>query len=346
MSKPVCAVTMGDPSGIGPEILLKAFQEPRVRDICRILAVADFGVMEKAAEVIHPDISMTRVPGLSRDELNEVSDETLPVIDLANLDASEFRFGRVDPANGRAAYESILQSIARAKGGIVDAVVTNPIHKEALNAAGISDAGHTEIFARQTNTRNYAMMLVHDPLRVVHVSTHIALRDACAAVTRQRVLAVIRLTVGAARSLGGRNAAIAVAGLNPHAGEHGLFGREEIDEIIPAIEDAQKEGINAVGPFPPDTLFPRAMSGEFAAVVVMYHDQGHIPLKLAGFRVDPQTGAFDNVSGVNVTLGLPIIRTSVDHGTAFDIAGTGRASHESLVQAIEYAVRLQHDRTV
>jgi 4-phospho-D-threonate 3-dehydrogenase / 4-phospho-D-erythronate 3-dehydrogenase len=345
MSQPVCAVTMGDPSGIGPEILLKAFLDARVRKACRILAVADYGVMEKAAAVIDPTIKMTRVAGLSREEFNAVSGEMLPVVDLANLDAGQLRYGVVDPDYGRAAYDSILQSIQRAKDGVVDAVVTNPIHKEALNAAGIEDAGHTEIFARQTNTGNYAMMLVHDPLRVVHVSTHLALRNACDAVTRRRVLEVIRLTAGAARSLGGEHAAIAVAGLNPHAGEHGLFGREEIDEIIPAIEDARNEGINAVGPFPPDTLFPRAMSGEFAAVVAMYHDQGHIPLKLAGFRVDPTTGAFDNVSGVNVTLGLPIVRTSVDHGTAFDIAGTGKASHESLVQAIEYAVRLQHDRT-
>jgi 4-phospho-D-threonate 3-dehydrogenase / 4-phospho-D-erythronate 3-dehydrogenase len=277
--------------------------------------------------------------------LTTVPEGILPVIDLNNMDSSRLQYGSVDPANGRAAYESIIESIDCATRGVVDGVVTNPIHKEALNAAGIPDAGHTEIFSRHTGTRNYAMMLVHGPLRVVHVSTHVALREACDAVTRQRVLSTIRLAAGAAHSLDSVDAVIAVAGLNPHAGENGLFGREELDEIVPAIGDAQKEGINARGPFSPDTLFPRAMCGEFSAVVVMYHDQGHIPLKLAGFRVNPTTGAFDNVSGVNVTLGLPIIRTSVDHGTAFDIAGTGMASHESLVQAIEYAVRLKGYRS-
>lgn len=345
MSLPMVAVSMGDPAGVGPEILVRAAADARVQAQCRLLAVGDLGVLRSAAEILNSDIDLrpsdtSRGPGHTGE-----GGGTLEVWDMRNVSAP-LRRGEVQAAYGRASYEYVTEAIALAMRGDVAAVVTNPINKEAIAAAGVKLAGHTEILAAETGTRDYAMMLAHDPLRVVHVSTHVALRAACDAATRDRVLAVLRLTADAVRRIDGDQKPIAVAGLNPHAGEHGLFGTEEIDHIIPAIEAARAEGIRAEGPLPPDTLFPRALGGEFSAVVVMYHDQGHIPVKMHGFRVDPETGRFADVSGVNITLGLPIIRTSVDHGTAFDIAGTGSASHESLVQAIQYAVRLMPKKEV
>lgn len=343
MTRPICAVTMGDPAGIGPEILVKAARDPKVRAACHVVAVADYDVISDAIRVTGVDLSLLRLEGAAarnRETITACADDTLPILDLQNVDLATLKRGTVHPDYGRAAYESITRAIEYTTAGYADAVVTNPIHKEAINAAGIAEAGHTEIFAKQTNTTHYAMMLVHDQFRVVHVSTHVSLLDACRAVTADRVLSVIRLTAGAIDRLRDGVQTIAVAGLNPHAGEHGLFGREEIEEIIPAVNAAHREGIDVVGPLPADTLFPRAMSGEFAAVIAMYHDQGHVPFKLIGFTVDPATGGFTAVNGVNITLGLPIVRTSVDHGTAFDIAGTGKASHESLVEAIEYAARL------
>ncbi len=340
MSLPLLAVSMGDPAGIGPEILIKAFRDERVRNQCGLLAVGDLTVLESAKEVLGSDLELRSVSD-NRQEAEAAADQgMLPVLDLGLLEGSSLTRGEVRAEYGKAAYEYIRRSVQLALADVVDGVVTNPINKASLAAAGVPFAGHTEILAHETGVNDYAMMLAHEKLRVVHVSTHVSLRDACDAVKKERVLAVIRLAADAIRRVEGTESLIAVAGLNPHAGENGLFGREEIEEITPAIEAAKKAGIEVVGPLPPDTLFPRAMGGEFGAVVVMYHDQGHIPLKLAGFQIDPATGTFSAVSGVNITLGLPIIRTSVDHGTAFDLAGTGKASHESLVQAVQYAMRL------
>jgi 4-hydroxythreonine-4-phosphate dehydrogenase len=213
--------------------------------------------------------------------------------------------------------------------GEIDAIVTAPLNKQAMNEAGYSYAGHTEILAEKTGTKQYAMMLVAKSLRVVHVTTHVSLREACDLITTERVAKTIDLTVRAMRSLGFENPRIAVAGLNPHAGESGIFGREEIEEITPAVEWAKDQGFHTAGPISPDTVFMRAAKGDFDAVVAMYHDQGHIPIKLLGFG-----------EGVNLTLGLPIIRTSVDHGTAFDIAGKGVADPQSLVEAIRLAAEM------
>jgi 4-hydroxythreonine-4-phosphate dehydrogenase len=224
--------------------------------------------------------------------------------------------------------------------GQIDGTVTAPIHKEALNAAGHDFPGHTEIYAHLTKTREYAMLLANENLRVIHVSTHVSLREACDMVKKDRILAVIRLAHDACRQLGIESPRIGVAGLNPHSSDGGLFGREEEEEISPAVEEARALGMSVEGPIPPDTLFPKAKGGLYDVSVAMYHDQGHIPLKLLGFVWDRTTSSWQSVSGVNVTLGLPIIRASVDHGTAFGKAGKGTASPDSLVQAIMYAARL------
>jgi len=239
---------------------------------------------------------------------------------------------------------ALAQTTGIAMDGKVDATVTNPLNKEAMNLAGHHFSGHTEIYAYYTGTEHYTMMLAHKDLRVVHVSTHVSLREACDRVKKDRVLEVIRIADKACRDMGIASPRIGVAGLNPHCGEGGLFGREEIDEITPAIEAARTAGINAQGPIPPDTIFSKALGGWYDIVVAMYHDQGHIPLKVVGFVYDREKQAWSAVEGVNITLGLPIIRTSVDHGTAFDQAGTGKANELSLKNAIEYAVRFAANR--
>jgi len=216
--------------------------------------------------------------------------------------------------------------------------VTGPIHKEAIKAAGSPYAGHTEIFAFRTKTKNYAMMLADKNLRVIHVSTHVSLRQACDLVKKERVLMVINLANKAMKDLGIKNPKIGVAGLNPHAGEGGLFGKEEIEEIIPAIVQAKKEGIDVEGPIPPDTIFSKTIGRQYNIAVVMYHDQGHIPMKVIGFKYNKETNKWSTMSGVNITVGLPIIRTSVDHGVAFGKAGEGRANEESMVEAIKMAI--------
>jgi 4-hydroxythreonine-4-phosphate dehydrogenase len=222
----------------------------------------------------------------------------------------------------------------------IDGTVTGPIHKEAINAAGHHFTGHTEIYAHYTNTRDYSMMLVHGNLRVVHVTTHVPLREACDLVKKERILAVIRLAADACRQFGVESPRVGVAGLNPHSSDGGLLGREEATEIEPAIEDARAQGIDADGPVPADTLFSKARGGWYDICVAMYHDQGHIPLKLVGFVWDEAAQKWESVSGVNITLGLPIIRASVDHGTAFGKAGRGTAVPDSLVHAIQYAARM------
>lgn len=252
--------------------------------------------------------------------------------------------GQVSAAAGDAAFRYVRKVIELAMDGKVDATVTNPLNKEAMNLAGHHFSGHTEIYAHYTGTEHYTMMLAHNDLRVVHVSTHVSLREACDRVKKDRVLEVISIADKACRDMGIAKPRIGVAGLNPHCGEGGLFGREEIDEIAPAIEAARIAGIDAQGPIPPDTIFSKAIGGWYDIVVAMYHDQGHIPLKVVGFVYDREKQSWSAVEGVNITLGLPIIRTSVDHGTAFDQAGTGKANELSLKNAIEYAVRFAANR--
>jgi 4-hydroxythreonine-4-phosphate dehydrogenase len=323
--RPLLAVTMGDPAGVGPEIIPKALSRSEVWQVCRPLVVGDAAWLEAAAHIARVDRPVRSVQHVR----DAGTGDTLDVLDLANLPGGRLARGKVSAEAGQAAYEYIRRAVELALAGEVAGVVTAPINKEALHAAGLAYAGHTEILADLCGAKGVAMMLVAERLRVSHVSTHVSLRRAVERVTVERILQVTRLTLAALLRMGLARPSIAVAGLNPHAGEGGLFGSEEQEVIAPAVQSMQAEGIHVAGPLPPDSVFLRASQGEFDAVIAMYHDQGHIPIKLLGFY-----------EGVNVTLGLPIIRTSVDHGTAFDIAGTGRADERSLVAALRLAARL------
>ena len=256
------------------------------------------------------------------------------------VDITELKRKEVSVMAGNAAFQYVKKVIELAMEHKIDATVTNALNKEAMNLAGHHFSGHTEIYAEYTGTKKYTMMLAHENLRVVHVSTHVSLREACDRVKKDRVLEVIRIANQACKQLGIEQPKIGVAGLNPHSGENGMFGREEIEEITPAIQEAKAEGILADGPVPPDTVFSKARGGWYDIVVAMYHDQGHIPLKVVGFVYNQEEKKWDAVAGVNITLGLPIIRASVDHGTAFDQAGTGLASELSLINAMDYAIRM------
>jgi 4-hydroxythreonine-4-phosphate dehydrogenase len=330
---------MGDPSGIGPEITIKALGKKDIYDRCRPLVIGDAQVIEKAA---HEALKQNNIVIHAVSSVKECffAFGTIDVFDLKNVDINKLKIGRVDAMSGDAAFSSVKKVIELAMAGEIDATITNPLNKEALNLAGHHYAGHTEIYADLTGTRDYSMMLADEELRVVHVSTHVSLREACDRVKKERVLKVIELADHTCKSLGIAEPKIAVAGLNPHAGENGMFGREEIEEISPAVKAACEKGINAEGPLPPDTVFPKARGGLYDIVVCMYHDQGHIPLKVLGFQYDKPSGKWKSVSGINITLGLPIIRSSVDHGTAFDQAWKGSANESSLVNAIDYGIRL------
>ncbi len=271
---------------------------------------------------------------------------TLDILDLKNIDAKWIKHKIVSADCGRASFEYVKKVIELALAREIDATVTGPINKEAINLAGFHYSGHTEIFADFTRTKDYAMMLLHGHFRVIHVSTHVSLREACNRVRRDRIYRVIQLGHETLNRLGIENPRIGVAGLNPHAGEGGLFGKEEIEEIEPAVMQAQKDGLKVEGPIPPDTVFSKMQGGQYDLVVVMYHDQGHIPTKLLGFQYDEKTKTWGSISGVNITCGLPIIRVSVDHGTAFGKAGEGRANPESMVQAVRIAAQLAAPRSI
>ena len=334
-ARPLLAITMGDPAGVGPEVIVGALARRRVRAVCRPLVIGDARMMWGAAETLGRSFP-ARVVQRAADARRFPSRVCL--LDLKNADPDAIPLGQVNPAAGRAAAEYIEKAVALALAGEVAGVVTAPINKEALRLAGVPHPGHTEILASLCGVSEVSMLLVHGEMRVAHVTTHVSVREACDQITQHRVLAVIRLVDSALQQMDLPRRRIAVGGLNPHAGEAGLFGGEELHRIIPAIEDAISEGIDAVGPLPPDTVFARQRAGAFDAVVAMLHDHGHIAIKTVGFtrtRAGRMTTA-----GVNVTLGLPILRTSVDHGTAFDIAGKGLADPTSLVEAIVLAAEM------
>jgi 4-phospho-D-threonate 3-dehydrogenase / 4-phospho-D-erythronate 3-dehydrogenase len=323
VERPLVAVTMGDPAGIGAEVSLKALLEPAVYTMCRPLVLGTLAVLEQARDVLH-----------SRQALHVVASPaeghyilgTVDVLDLAAEHPGPFPLGVATKEGGAAAVAYVEKGIALAMAGAVDAIATAPLNKEAMRAAGFPYDGHTELLAVQTGTKVYTMMLASGDFRVFHVSTHVSLRGAIERAKKTRVLQVIELAYREIRAMGVAAPRLAVAGLNPHAGEHGLFGDEEIHEISPAVEEARGRGWDVSGPISPDTVFARAKRGDFDGVVAMYHDQGHIPFKMTEFEM-----------GVNVTVGLPIIRTSVDHGTAYDIAGQGVADAKNMVQAIALA---------
>ena len=342
VKRPVIGITMGDPASIGPEITLKALNNPSIYEQAKPLVVGDLGMMYKARETVG-------LKNLKFHKISQVSEAlfeygTIDVLDMGLVDSEKLELGKVSKEAGEAAFQYVVKVIELANKGKVDATVTNAFNKEAINLAGHHYSGHTEVYAEYTGTKSYTMMLALGDLRVVHVSTHVSLREACDRVKKDRVLEVIRIANDACKQLGIKNPKVGVAGLNPHSGEGGLFGREEIEEIIPAIEAANAEGILAEGPVPPDTVFSKARGGWYDIVVAMYHDQGHIPLKVVGFVYDRDAQVWEAVEGVNITLGLPIIRVSVDHGTAFDQAGTGQAHELSLMNSIDYAIRLAKNR--
>ena len=352
MNKPILGITMGDPFGNGPEITVKAMADKSIYDRCRPVVIGDVSSMEyavKAAKVVS-GLDMKIRP------IHDIKDANFEygVIDVYDMglvkpedipgdpaDPKPFRLGAT-AIGGEAAYQYVVKVIQLAMAGEVDATITNALSKEAINMAGHHYSGHTEIYADETKTSKYTMMLAHEDLRVVHVSTHVSLREACDRVKKDRVLDCIRIANAGCKAIGIKEPKIGVAGLNPHCGENGMFGTEEIEETQPAIDAALAEGINIPEkkPTPPDTVFSKALGGWYDIVVVMYHDQGHIPLKVKGFVYNKAEGHWDAVAGVNVTLGLPIIRASVDHGTGFGHAGDGHANELSLVNAMDYGIRM------
>jgi 4-hydroxythreonine-4-phosphate dehydrogenase len=337
VKQPILGVTMGDPAGVGPEIIARAAVDPAVRRDSRPVVIGAASTMQAAVTLIGARLTVHAVKHVADCRW---ADGMLEVLDLANVDMQTLPRAVVSAAAGRAAYDYVERAVALAQAREIDGIVTAPINKEALAAAGMPHTGHTEILAKLSNTASYAMLLMGHDLRVIHVTTHVALRRVPDLVTRERVLTTIQLAQRTMTSLGRRDARIAVAGLNPHAGEDGLFGDEEKTAIVPAIEAARADGLTVIGPLPADTLFSRARGGEFDIVVAMYHDQGHIPVKTVGFTYDESTRRWTGLSGVNVTVGLPFLRVSVDHGTAFDRAWKGIANPESMIEAIDVAVRM------
>jgi 4-hydroxythreonine-4-phosphate dehydrogenase len=325
--RPLLGLTVGDPAGIGPEITLMAARDPRSAE-ARIVAIGSLEALRSARAVV-PDAP----------ELNEISHPREARLEPGILDVIPVPsdvpvpVGVLSAEAGKIAFEGVARAVELALEGDIDGIVTAPLNKEAIALAGHPYPGHTEILAQLTGTRDFAMMLTALKLRVVHVTTHVGIREMLERVTTPRVLTTIRLADRALRDMGIDSPSVGVAGLNPHAGEGGLFGDEEGRVITPAIEQARSEGIDATGPWPADTLFGRAVAGDFDVAIAMFHDQGHIAVKVLGFE-----------TGVNATIGLPIVRTSVDHGTAFDIAGTGRASHDSLVEAVTVGAAMAQAR--
>ena len=337
--RPLVALTMGDVAGVGPEVIARAWGDSPLRTLARPFVIGSRPVLERALACVGV---LASVEPIARPEDAHPSSRVIPLLEATEVDVASIPPGQVDPRAGRAAYDFLITAIDLALAGRIDALTTLPLHKEALHAAGIVHPGHTEILAERCGVTDHAMMLYVGPpvggndsgLGVLHVTLHVALRRALDLITEEAVELKIHLADRALRPLtGGRAPRIAVAGLNPHAGEGGLFGDEEARIIAPAIARGRAAGIDVVGPIAADTLFVRAIAGEFDAVVAMYHDQGHVALKTVGFD-----------RAVNVTLGLPIVRTSVAHGTAFDIAWHGRAETSSLIEAVRVAARLVSGR--
>ncbi len=329
--KPVVAITMGDPAGVGPEVVVRALQEERVWEVCHPLLVGSRTVLEAAVEQFGGK-ALRAV-----DDPRQAADpgDALCLWDTGPVPAPGLTRGQPSAQAGQAAYRAIEEGARLVIENKADALATAPVSKEAIESAGIPFSGHTDALAHMTGGEA-AMFLVCGPLRVSHVTAHVSLRRACDLITKPRIEKVIRLTLAALEDMGVSRPRVAVAGLNPHAGEHGLFGNEESEIITPAVEALRAEGHGVEGPISPDIVFALMRAGRYDAVVAMYHDQGHIAIKTIAFHLGPER----HLAGVNVTLGLPIVRTSVDHGTAFDIAWQGKADPQSMIEAIFLAARL------
>jgi len=323
MERPIVGIPFGDPAGIGPEIALKALKNKELYNICKPLVIGDINVLRKIDNVINSGLEFNII---SYPEQGKYRHGTLDIISLDNVDISSLEYGKVQAQAGRAAYEYIVKSAELANAGKIQAVSTTAINKEAIKAANINFIGHTEMYADLTKTRDpITMFQVHD-MRVFFLSRHMSLRDACDFVTKDRLVDCLAKCDEALKRLGLKRRLIAVAGLNPHNGEHGLFGNEEVKEVEPAVKEAKEKGIDVVGPVPADSVFAQALKGKYDAVLSLYHDQGHIATKTVDFE-----------RTISLTIGMPFLRTSVDHGTAFDIAGKGIASSISMEEAIRLA---------
>jgi 4-hydroxythreonine-4-phosphate dehydrogenase len=329
--KPILAITMGDPAGIGPEIIVKALQLPKVWRVCRPLIIGSHPILERTIHSLNTSLVIASVEGHEESTAKQAFRRgRLPLFDPCSQPVRSIRPGRISAQAGEMAVTCIQSAVRLAQAGCVSGMVTAPINKEAMHLAGHVYPGHTEMLADLTKAKESGMMIMGGPLKIVFTTTHLPLRDVAKTLTVPKILKAIRLAhFGLKQLFGVKKPRIAVAGFNPHAGENGLFGDEETRLILPAIKRAKSQGIICSGPHPADTMFAKALTGAFDGIVALYHDQGLIPLK---------TVAFGHC--VNITIGLPILRTSVDHGTAFDIAGKGKADPTSLVDAIEMAAQL------
>ena len=325
MEKPIIAVTMGDPAGIGPEIVAKSIADKARYDVARCIVIGDKKVMEKAIEIVGADLKVNVVDSPAD---GDYSYGVLNMIDLDNIDMSRFEYGKINAMCGQAAFDYIKKSIEITMDKQADAVATTPINKESLHAAEVDFIGHTEIFGALTGTDDPLTMFETNGLRVFFLTRHKSLRDMLDDIKKDRIIDYVERCTDALRRLGVKEGTMAVAGLNPHSGEHGLFGWEEVKEIAPAVEELKERGFNVAGPVPADSVFHQAAQGRFNSVLSLYHDQGHIATK---------TLDFDRT--ISITNGMPILRTSVDHGTAFDIAGKGIAGAVSMEEAIRLAAK-------
>lgn len=325
MKKPVIAVPIGDPAGVGPEIVAKSVASKEVRDAADCIIVGDKKVMENAIKIVGADLTIKEIAAPEEAVFKE---GILNLINLDNVDMSQFEFGKVNGMCGKAAYDFIAKSIELANEGKADAVATTPINKESLRAGGINFIGHTEIFGALTNTEDPLTMFETNGMRVFFLTRHVSLRDMLDMITKERIKDYVKRCLEALEKLGVKEGTMAIAGLNPHSGEHGLFGWEEVNEIIPAVEELQAEGYPVVGPIGADSVFHQAAQGRYNSVLSLYHDQGHIATKTLDFE-----------KTIAITNGMPILRTSVDHGTAFDIAGKGIVSAVSMIEAILLAAK-------
>ena len=324
--KPLLAVTIGDPSGVGPEVVAKALQDRSMYDIMRPVLVGTVNVMQKAVKAIG---SSDSIVGIDSPVEAKCEPGTIEVISPANWEGTDFPVGKHDAGSGAASHLWVEEAAKMCMAGLVEGMVTAPVNKESWNMGGSKDTGHMEVFRRLSGSSYVATMLVSGPMRCMHLSTHMSVGEAVKYVTTENIMTATRLTQKMFKEWGFENPCIAIAALNPHASDNGLIGSEEADEIAPAVAQAIAEGINASGPHPADTVFNGASAGKYDVVVVMYHDQGHIPIKVYGVE-----------ESVTVNLGLPFLRTSVDHGTAFDIAGTGIASEVSMIEALKLGASL------
>lgn len=325
MNRPLIGIPLGDPAGVGPEIVVKALKAGSLYERCRPVVIGDSGVVRNALKICSAE---SNVNVIDSPEQGAYTEGTIDVIDLGNVDINELKIGRVQALGGKAAFEYIKRSVELALAGHIDAIATTPINKESLKAAGVPFIGHTEILAGLTGTKDPLTMFEVKGLRVFFLSRHVSLKKACEMVTKERILDYIERCTKALERLGVTEGTMAVAGLNPHSGEHGLFGDEEVMEVEPAVKEAQSRGYNVAGPVSADSVFHLALQGRYNSVLSLYHDQGHIATKTLDFE-----------RTIAITNGLPFLRTSVDHGTAFDIAGTGVASEVSMTEAILLAAK-------